>query len=186
MTDIELPEEAKPVAWRFWNDVRGHMDLGFGPMVPGSDPLVLASDYAAIRTVADKAIAETADLEAEKEALEFALRNGKSLAENSIGTIRDVLTVADVPAAAFIDDHVSNAVIQRDQERARAEAAEATVARLRDALRPFVEAYKAHDDPGVSDLDNEQLVAWHVPLGAFRRARAALSEPSPSNSGDTP
>ncbi len=38
------------------------------------------------------------------------------------------------------------------------------------ALKPFADAYRKNYDPGVSDLDNEQPVSWHVPLGAYRRA----------------
>jgi len=45
---------------------------------------------------------------------------------------------------------------------------------LRAALRPFAEAYLAKSDPGTSDLDDEQPVAWHVPLGAWRRALAVM------------
>jgi hypothetical protein len=61
------------------------------------------------------------------------------------------------------------------------EAAEAIVRlraenqELREALKPFVDAYREKADPGTSDLYNEQPVAWHVQLGAYRRALAALS-----------
>jgi len=54
------------------------------------------------------------------------------------------------------------------------DAKDALLREAAEVLRPFAEAYKAHDDPGISDLDNEQPVAWHVPLGVFRRARSLL------------
>jgi len=47
------------------------------------------------------------------------------------------------------------------------------IAALHRLLAPFIAAYATHDDPGVSDLDNEQPVAWHVDLGAYRAARRA-------------
>jgi hypothetical protein len=54
-----------------------------------------------------------------------------------------------------------------------ADQLDADAARIREleaCLEPFAEAYRKHYDPGVSDLDNEQPVAWHVPLGAYRTA----------------
>ena len=47
------------------------------------------------------------------------------------------------------------------------------IAALHRALAPFVAAYAKHNDPGVSDLYDEQPVAWHVELGAYRAARRA-------------
>lgn len=54
-------------------------------------------------------------LELEKEAAEFAARNGKSLAEDCIYVIRELLKAHKVPPASFIDDHVRNAIAQRDE-----------------------------------------------------------------------
>jgi len=54
-----------------------------------------------------------------------------------------------------------------------------------EALRPFAEAFAKADDPGVSDLYNEQPFSLHVPLGAWRRARSVwrrLSAPLPRSS----
>lgn len=51
-----------------------------------------------------------------------------------------------------------------------------------EALRPFAEAFAKADDPGVSDLYDEQPFSLHVPLGAWRRARSVwrrLSAPLP-------
>jgi len=40
----------------------------------------------------------------------------------------------------------------------------------RAVLQQFADVYAKHSDPGVSDLDNEQPVSWHAPLGAYRMA----------------
>lgn len=37
--------------------------------------------------------------------------------------------------------------------------------------RTLTEAFAKVDDPGVSDLDDEQPMPVHIPLGALRRAR---------------
>lgn len=41
------------------------------------------------------------------------------------------------------------------------------------AMQPFVEAYAAKDNPGWSDLDNEQPINISVTLGDLRRALSA-------------
>lgn len=46
--------------------------------------------------------------------------------------------------------------------------------RIKKALKPFADTFRRHNDPGVSDLYNDQPVAWHVPLYAYRAA-ATLS-----------
>lgn len=51
-------------------------------------------------------------------------------------------------------------------------AIQPAIERLVAALRPFAEAFRKRDDPGVSDLDNEQPMSIHVPLGAWRAANA--------------
>lgn len=63
----------------------------------------------------------------------------------------------------------------------RAEAAEsevaalkARVAELEAGLEPFAEAFHKADDPGVSDLYNEQPFSLHLPLGTWRRARSLI------------
>ncbi len=60
------------------------------------------------------------------------------------------------------------------------EGSQAEVERLTRALKPFADTFRQHNDPGVSDLYNEQPVAWHVPLGAYRVAATlspAVKEP---------
>lgn len=46
------------------------------------------------------------------------------------------------------------------------------IAELEGALRPFADAFNAANDPGVSDLYDEQPFSLHVPLGAWRLASA--------------
>lgn len=60
---------------------------------------------------------------------------------------------------------VLTAALRRDEGKGVREALE--------ALRPFVEAFAKADDPGVSDLYDEQPFSLHVNLGAWRRARSA-------------
>lgn len=45
----------------------------------------------------------------------------------AISSIRELLQFHDVPAAAFVDDHVANAIIQRDQARAENAALRAQI-----------------------------------------------------------
>src|SRR5690606_25340119 len=77
---------------------------------------------------------EIAELREQVEVANFAARNGESLASDAIHEIRELIKAHDVPVATFIDDHVRNAIVQRNQERDRAEAAEARVAELEKAL----------------------------------------------------
>src|SRR5690606_40679524 len=64
---------------------------------------------------------EIAELREQVEVANFAARNGESLASDAIHEIRELLKAHDVPVATFIDDHVRNAIVQRNQERDRAE-----------------------------------------------------------------
>jgi hypothetical protein len=50
------------------------------------------------------------------------------------------------------------------------DAKDEQIARLRIALRPFADAFRKADDPGVSDLYDDQPFSLHVSLGAWRRA----------------
>jgi len=65
-------------------------------------------------------IARVRELEAEN----FGLRHAPDMAEEVCHAIRKLLNTAEVPLAAFIDDHVGNAVAQRNIATARAESAE--------------------------------------------------------------
>lgn len=52
----------------------------------------------------------------------------------AITRIRSMLKFHDVPTAAFVDDHVANAIIQRDQARAEVTALSAENAALRSQI----------------------------------------------------
>ena len=43
---------------------------------------------------------------------------------------------------------------------------------MTDAIAALAAAFAKVDDPGTSDLDDEQLMAVHIPLGVLRRAAA--------------
>jgi len=49
-----------------------------------------------------------------------------------VHAIREVLYAGEVPAAPFIDDHVGNAIVQRNQARARVTALEAALLAIRE------------------------------------------------------
>jgi hypothetical protein len=57
---------------------------------------------------------ENARLKAELDAARFADRHGGSMSSDAIHAVRELLDAHNVPAAAFIDDHVGNAIRQRD------------------------------------------------------------------------
>lgn len=115
---------------------------------------IAACDPDTIRALLDErdALREAlAKAEGIRDAAQFAARNGDSLSRDAIHAVREMLKGAGVPTAAFIDDHVGNAIVQRDQERTRAEAAEARVAELEKALGRLLAspalADENHSDP---------------------------------------
>ena len=61
------------------------------------------------------------------DAKDFALRNGKSLSEDAMHAVREMLREQGVPEAAFIDDHIANAIVQRNHAR--------------EALEPFAQEH---------------------------------------------
>lgn len=78
--------------------------------------------------------AEIARLTEERDAAVFAARNGMSLSEDSIAAIRELLAHHGVPTAAFIDDHVGNAIAQRDEARSELSALKEETVKV---LEPF-------------------------------------------------
>jgi hypothetical protein len=71
----------------------------------------------------EHAPADLAFLLGEVERLQKAC-NDDGLSSAAIAVIRELLTINNVPVAAFIDDHVGNAIVQRNQALERAERAE--------------------------------------------------------------
>jgi len=100
---------------------------------------------------------DNARLSEEKEALAFGARHGESLSEDAIHAIRELLKAHDVPVAAFIDDHVGNAIAQRDEARAaHHRTSHKAVKRLR-ALWREKQAAEARADALAQALDDMLL-----------------------------
>lgn len=82
-----------------------------------------------------------------------------------VHAIREILNAHNVPKAAFIDDHVANALVQRDAWKARAEAAEARVAEL--------EAIRA-SDAQFTNTQMKRAEAAEENVGILQASREAL------------
>lgn len=123
----------------------------------------------------DQAASALTALQAERDAAQFAARNGRSLSEDSIHAIRELLNKAGVPKAPWVDDHVGNAIVQRNEAVAAREAAEASLAQALSALKPFAEWCEMLDAE-FSDHDDSIIVGGlngvGVTFGDLRTARA--------------
>lgn len=118
---------------------------------------------------------QLSEARAERDTAEFAARNGESLSSDAIHAIRELLKANDVPTAAFIDDHVGNAIVQRNQAVARAEAAELALSK-RDA--PQAQAVKALEWRHYPDAFPPMWCA-SAPIGSYSIEETAGSD-SPS------
>lgn len=129
---------AKIIAYEIWkggkrdSDALTYQDLTVADCADGYEarPLVYLTGCESLRAELEAVKAKNERLAAEKDAAEFAARHGESLSSDAIHEIRELLKAHDVPLAPFIDDHVRNAIVQRNQERDRAEAAELRAAQL--------------------------------------------------------
>jgi len=65
--------------------------------------------------------------------------HGEMIAENAISVIRRMLEAHDVPSAAFIDDHVGNAIFQRNEARAECDRLREINAELVGALEYMID-----------------------------------------------
>ena len=98
-------------------------------------------------------------------------RGEADMANGAIHAVRETLAAGNVPTAAFVDDHVRNAIVQR-------EAAEARLREAVEVIEPFAEAgrvklcgeWKDHERFGQTDVN------FHLTFGDLRRARAFLAE----------
>jgi hypothetical protein len=84
------------------------------------------------------------------------------LNEDALGAIRKLLKEHGVPTAAFIDDHVAGAIVQRNEAVARAEASEAQTVELAGALQGVEEYFDQRADaeylPGqAAPVGNEEM-----------------------------
>lgn len=122
----------------------------------------------------DEAKAGSERMEAERDAAQFAARNGRSLAEDSIHAIRELLNAHNVPLSAFIDDHVGNAIVQRNAADARLEEAKAALdrgARLALAAENFCLRFTLNDLP---EMDDQQRNAVLDQIKLFREGAHAF------------
>lgn len=92
----------------------------------------------------------------------------QSLDKDSAYVIRKLLNERNVPSAAFIDDHVANAIAQRDAAEAALAKRDEEVARLRGVLEGICEYWNGGAE---SALDAIQEVE--------RRAAEALTQETP-------
>jgi chromosome segregation ATPase len=92
-------------------------------------------------------MAAVAEWKAEVERLTGEL----ALSDSAIAAIRELLKHHNVPTAAFIDDHVGNAIAQRD-------AAEASLSKARKALKSAQTALR-HTVPVFPDVEREIAAA---------------------------
>lgn len=156
MSELQLPEEAKPVAWA--------MDL--------TAPIVLASDYSALRTVAEQAIARVAELDRECNASMQTIAEERERVEAAEERVAELERERD-DALCDCDDMMW----QRRRADERAEAAEAIVARLRGALLSIKRKARALAD----DRDTHNRGLWD---GCAAEADAALSTEQPKGGSD--
>lgn len=136
------------------------------------------SDFEAMRAQRDEAGAL-----ADRLKLEAQIHAGEARTANS--TIYEIYRIVSGATGERGNWHGAQPV------RTYVAALQAQITRLREALKPFADACISLD--GASDRtgtprfrdEYEPARGWTT-LGQLRVARAALSEPSPSNRGDTP
>ncbi len=133
------------------------------------------ADIATLATALEASQAEVERLKQERDALklEAQIHAGEARAANStIYEIYQVLSGSTGEPGNWNGAEPARQYVTAAQER---------IAVLEGALEPFADTFRQHNDPGVSDLYNEQPVAWHVPLGAYRVAATlspAVKEPT--------
>ncbi|MCO5157522.1 MAG: hypothetical protein M9945_12380 [Aquamicrobium sp.] len=126
------------------------------------------AELAAVRAERDEAVAKWNDADGD-------------MAGAALHAIRETLYAGEVPLAAFIDDHVANAIVQRNQERERAEYAEAQLAEANKALEQVAEqlsksataAREGADKCTPAERDTYLAFAEHL-SGFAQAARRAL------------
>lgn len=86
------------------------------------------------------------------------------LSADAHAAVRRLLEAHDVPSAPFIDDHVGNAIWQRNEARKQAEAATARVKLLERLLRQArVRGWYTMSSELVAEID-AVLPAWDAPI----------------------
>jgi hypothetical protein len=97
---------------------------------------------------------KTKALRAQLEAAEKRAREAefyRNLSDDAHGAVRRLLEEHDVPMAAFIDDHVGNALIQRDHARLQVEKLRALLEQAISYQSPLGEAFKQKAQDALKD-----------------------------------
>jgi len=187
--------QAKPVAWRYRSNApkaRWTVQKNFPAPVEKWDgysvePLYSQSDFDAMRAQRDEAIRLLRQVSL---VLESLTPGGSEYISHS--KVLDAYYADADACCRFVKEQKADghkARIEAVDERRRNAALQAQITRLREALKPFAEYMNDGGDLDDKEcpLTDDQGPGWvYLTTADFRRARAALSEPSPSNSGDTP
>ncbi|MCO5144601.1 MAG: hypothetical protein M9895_00330 [Aquamicrobium sp.] len=137
-------------------DGRLMLNVRNGVTVSRSMLAMIADEFEAMSTALAAKDAELAAVRAERDEAVAKWNDADGdMAGAALHAIRETLYAGEVPLAAFIDDHVANAIVQRNQERERAEYAEAQLAEVNKALEPFAKLasevdYLRHGDGSTS------------------------------------
>jgi hypothetical protein len=75
-----------------------------------------------------------------KEIERLTVQQTETLSDDAVVAIRELLAAHDVPLAAFIDDHVGNAIVQRNEARQERDALTSQVRVLREAAKALYDA----------------------------------------------
>jgi hypothetical protein len=121
------------------------------------------------KSMLDAGHADDADLDIEAADLISALERELEEARATNEQLRGETYLASAEAAEF---HRDNAVTMWDAERARATAAEAKVARMGEALKPFASEASRYGEYG----DGSQRAWLNCTVADLRAARSALDQ----------
>lgn len=150
----------------------------------GATEYVRADLHAATLSALDTATAEIERLRALSDRLKLEAQvhaQEARTANSTIYEIYQVLSGSTGEPGSWNGAEPARQFVTAAQERIA--ELEGDNARLKKAVKPFADVFRKHNDPGVADLYNEQPVAWHVPLGAYRTA-ATLSPKDPGASDE--
>lgn len=187
MSELQVPEEAKPTLFLTENGETIAVEFDLEKVIAELPapavgrkllPLILASDYSALRTVAEQAIARVAELERERDEANKA----RALWANNAGSSADeVIRLTATVEQLRRDLAQARAIVTVQTEKLstsswkRLETAEAAITRLREALLSIKRKARALAD----DRDTHNRGLWD---GCAAEADAALSAEQPKGS----